>query len=64
MSDFFNRFPRSRGWLIKNIMYVNINMCIFVWLQRQREEILSHQPEIDRFTDDAQNLMYTSSDAR
>lgn len=33
-------------------------------LQKQREEVLSHQPEIDRFTDDAQNLMHTSSDAR
>ncbi|CAC5416628.1 SYNE1 [Mytilus coruscus] len=32
--------------------------------KKQREEILSHQPEIDRFTDDAQNLMHTSADAR
>ena len=32
--------------------------------QKQREEIVSHQPEIDRFTDDAQNLMHTSSDVR
>ncbi|XP_035824390.1 nesprin-1 [Aplysia californica] len=32
--------------------------------KKQREEILSHQPEIDRFTDDAQNLMHTSSDVR
>ncbi|XP_041353316.1 nesprin-1-like isoform X4 [Gigantopelta aegis] len=32
--------------------------------KKQREEILSHQPEIDRFMDDAQNLMHTSSDVR
>ncbi|KAJ8309205.1 hypothetical protein KUTeg_014079 [Tegillarca granosa] len=32
--------------------------------KKQREEILSHQPEIDRFTDDAQNLMHTSADVR
>ncbi|KAL5008450.1 hypothetical protein ScPMuIL_014031 [Solemya velum] len=32
--------------------------------KKQREEILSHQPEIDSFTDDAQNLMHTTSDVR
>ncbi|KAK0046935.1 nesprin-1, partial [Biomphalaria pfeifferi] len=32
--------------------------------KRQREEILSHQTEIDKFTDDAQSLMHTSSDVR
>ena len=32
--------------------------------QKQREEILSHQPIIDQFTDEAQNLMHTSSDVR
>ncbi|KAL8590280.1 hypothetical protein ACOMHN_006396 [Nucella lapillus] len=33
-------------------------------LKKQREEILSHQAMIDRFTDEAQNLMHTSSDVR
>ena len=33
-------------------------------IEKQKEEIVSHQPEIDRFTDDAQNLMHTSSDVR
>ncbi|KAK7104412.1 hypothetical protein V1264_019133 [Littorina saxatilis] len=32
--------------------------------KKQREEILSHQPIIDQFTDEAQNLMHTSSDVR
>ncbi|GFO48198.1 nesprin-1, partial [Plakobranchus ocellatus] len=32
--------------------------------KKHREEILGHQPQIDRFTDDAQNLMHTSSDIR
>ncbi|KAK6181528.1 hypothetical protein SNE40_009363 [Patella caerulea] len=32
--------------------------------KKQREEILAHQPDMDRFTDDAQNLMHTSSDIR
>ena len=33
-------------------------------IQKQREEILAHQPDFDRFTDDAQNLMHTSTDVR
>ena len=33
-------------------------------LQKQREEILAHQPDFDKFTDDAQNLMHTSADVR
>ncbi|XP_076463750.1 muscle-specific protein 300 kDa-like isoform X7 [Babylonia areolata] len=33
-------------------------------LKKQREEILSKQGMIDRFTDEAQNLMHTSSDVR
>nr|KAG5692778.1 hypothetical protein BaRGS_009394 [Batillaria attramentaria] len=32
--------------------------------KKQREEILAHQPIIDQFTDEAQNLMHTSSDVR
>ncbi|CAL1544282.1 unnamed protein product [Lymnaea stagnalis] len=32
--------------------------------KKQREEIVSRQSEIDKFTDDAQNLMHTSSDVR
>ena len=37
---------------------------MFMLFQTQREEILSHQLLIDRFTDEAQNLMHTSSDVR
>ena len=40
---------------------LTIESCLF---QKQREEILSHQPDFDRFTDDAQNLMHTSADVR
>ncbi|XP_076442566.1 muscle-specific protein 300 kDa-like isoform X3 [Babylonia areolata] len=32
--------------------------------KKQREEILSQQPTMDQFTDEAQNLMHTSSDVR
>ena len=43
--------------------------CLYVniwnfFLKKQREEILSHQPDFDKFTDDAQNLMHTSADVR
>ena len=40
---------------------LTVESCL---LQKQREEILSHQPDFDRFTDDAQNLMHTSADVR
>ena len=35
-----------------------------LFFKKQREEILSHQPDFDKFTDDAQNLMHTSADVR
>ncbi|KAK3090120.1 hypothetical protein FSP39_009339 [Pinctada imbricata] len=71
--DFESKFGTCSAWLkemeqkvknyeLKNTLKEKLNQV--EKFKRQREEILSHQPEIDRFTDDAQNLMHTSSDSR
>ncbi|ESO86156.1 hypothetical protein LOTGIDRAFT_167389 [Lottia gigantea] len=71
--DFETKFDSCAAWLknmeqqVKNYdlkSTVGEKQAHVEKLKKQREEILAHQPDIDRFTDDAQNLLHTSSDIR
>ncbi|KAH9507324.1 hypothetical protein Btru_056910, partial [Bulinus truncatus] len=71
--DFESKFEEFADWLkkmeqkvkghdLKNT--VKEKQAQVETFKRQREEILSHQTDMDKFTDDSQSLMHTSSDVR